>query len=51
MKKQWENPAKRQPKSETMNTPGDFRVFTETMRKMLKAKPEKKPVSHAPAAS
>jgi hypothetical protein len=50
-KSAWVDPAKRPPKPETMNTRGDFRQFTETMRKMLKAKPEKKPASHAPAGS
>jgi hypothetical protein len=42
LKRQWDDPAKRPPSAETMNTPGDFRQFTETMRTMLKAKPEKK---------
>jgi hypothetical protein len=42
----WSDPAKRPPKPETMNTPGDFGKFTETMRKLLKAKPLKKPASH-----
>jgi hypothetical protein len=51
MKKQWDDPAKRQPKAETMNTPGDFKQFAETMRTMLKAKPEKKRASPGPAAS
>ena len=51
MKKQWDNPAKRAPKDETMNTPGDFKKFTEIMRVMLKAKPEKKRVSLGPAVS
>jgi len=51
MKKRWDDPAKRPPKPETMATPGDFRQFTETMRTMLKAKPEKKRASHGPAVS
>jgi hypothetical protein len=51
MKKPWIDPAKQSPKPETMNTPGDFAKFTEAMRTMLKAKPEKKRASHAPAAS
>jgi hypothetical protein len=42
LKRQWDDPAKRPASAETMNTPGDFRQFTETMRTMLKAKPEKK---------
>lgn len=41
-KKAWTDPAKRPASAETMSTPGDFRQFTETMRAMLKAKPEKK---------
>jgi len=40
--RKWSNPAKQLPHSETMSTPGDFRQFTEVMRTMLKAKPEKK---------
>jgi hypothetical protein len=47
----WDDPAKRPPKPETMNTPGDFRQFTESMRTMLKAKPEKKSVYPGPAVS
>ncbi len=42
IKKQWDDPAKRPASPETMNTPGDFRQFTETMKTMLKAKPVKK---------
>jgi hypothetical protein len=49
--RKWKNPAKQPANAETMNTPGDFRQFTETMRTMLKAKPEKKSASHAPAVS
>jgi hypothetical protein len=49
--KRWDDPAKRPPKSETMNTPGDFRQFTESMRTMLKAKPEKKPLSASPGVA
>jgi hypothetical protein len=45
-KSAWIDPAKRPPKPETMNTPGNFGQFTETMRKLLKAKPLKKPASH-----
>jgi hypothetical protein len=48
MKKQWIDPAKQSPKPETMNTPGDFKVFTDLMRKIVE-KP--KPASHGPAAS
>jgi len=51
MKKQWEDPAKRQPKPETMETPGDFRQFTETMRKLMKVKPERKPASPGPVSA
>ncbi len=45
--RKWKNPAKEPAKPETMNTLGDFRQFTDTMRQMLKAKPEKKPASRA----
>jgi len=48
MKKPWRDPAKQPPKSETMNTPGDFRVFTDLMRKIVK-KP--KSASPGPAVS
>ncbi|HEV2710886.1 MAG TPA: hypothetical protein VGU67_11775 [Edaphobacter sp.] len=48
MKKTWDNPAKHAPKTETMNTPGDFGRFTVLMKKIVK-KP--KPASHVPAAS
>jgi len=41
-KKAWTDPAKRPPSAETMNTRGDFKQFTDTMKTMLKAKPEKK---------
>jgi hypothetical protein len=51
MKKPWIDPAKQPPKPETMNTPGDFRQFTDTMRTMLKAKPEKKPLSASPGVA
>jgi hypothetical protein len=51
MKNQWDDPAKRPPKPETMNTPGDFQQFTDAMRTMLKAKPEKKRASPGPAVS
>jgi hypothetical protein len=51
MTKQWENPAKRAPKPETMNTTGSFSDFTENMRKLMTVKPEKKPVSPAPVSS
>lgn len=40
---QWIDPVKnRPPKESTMKTPGNFQKFTETMRTMIKAKPEKK---------
>ena len=51
MRKKWDDPAKKPPKPETMETPGDFQKFTETMRTMLKAKPEKKRASHAPTSA
>jgi hypothetical protein len=51
MKKKWEDPAKRPPSPETMNTPGDFRKFTDIMRTMLKARPEKKSASRGSAVS
>jgi hypothetical protein len=46
MKKTWVNPTKQPPKEETMNTPGDFKAFTELMKKIVK-----KPSSRDPAAS
>ena len=49
-KKPWQNPVSRPAKEATMNMPGNFEKFTETMRTMLKAKPEKKRVSRVPAA-
>jgi hypothetical protein len=49
--RKWKNPVKKAATAETLNTPGNFAQFTEAMRKMLKAKPEKKPVFRAPAAS
>lgn len=48
MKKTWDDPVKHPPKTETMNTPGDFGRFTDLMKKIVK-KP--KSASHAPAAS
>jgi hypothetical protein len=48
MKKKWIDPAKQPPKPETMNTPGDFGVFTDLMKKIVE-KP--KAASHGPAAS
>jgi hypothetical protein len=48
MKSNWEDPTKRPPKPETMNTPGDFERFTDLMKKIVE-KP--KPASHDPAAS
>jgi hypothetical protein len=50
-KKAWTDPVKRPASPETMNTPGDFQRFTEVMRKLMKAKPEKKRASPDPAAS
>jgi hypothetical protein len=51
MVKKWNDPAKRPPKSETMETSGDFAQFTENMRKLMKVKPEEKPASPAPVSS
>jgi len=48
MKKKWDNPAKQPPKEETMNTPGNFGVFTDLMRKIV-GKP--KGASRVPASS
>ena len=34
--KTWVNPVKNQPpKAETLNTPGDFRAFTDLMKKII----------------
>jgi hypothetical protein len=49
--RKWDDPTKQPAKPETMDTQGDFRQFTETMRTMLKAKPEKKPASPGAAVS
>lgn len=49
MSKQWQDPAKQPPKQETMNTPGDFKVFIDLMKKIVPAKP--KAVSHGSDAS
>jgi hypothetical protein len=46
--RKWNNPAKEPAKPETLSTPGDFGKFTDNMRTMLKAKPEKKHASPAP---
>jgi len=48
MSKKWKDPAKQPPKAETMNTPGDFKVFTDLMRRVVE-KP--KPASHGPAGA
>jgi hypothetical protein len=48
MGKKWEDAAKQPPKPETMNTPGDFKRFTDLMRKIVE-KP--KPVSPGAAHS
>jgi hypothetical protein len=48
MIKKWDDPAKQPAKPETMNTPGDFKVFTDLMRKIID-KP--KPASPGPVAS
>jgi hypothetical protein len=48
MSQKWVDPAKQPPKKETMNTPGDFKVFTDLMRKIVQ-KP--KTASHGPARS
>ena len=47
MKKPWDDPAKHPPKEETMNTPGDFKVFTDLMSKIV----EKPKTSRVPVAS
>jgi hypothetical protein len=39
MSDKWIDPAKLPPKAETMNTPGDFGVFTETMKRIIHMKP------------
>ncbi len=49
MKKAWDDPVKRKPSEETMSTPGDFKVFTDLMKRVVEKKP--KPASPAPAAS
>jgi hypothetical protein len=49
MSEKWKDPAKQPPKPETMNTPGDFGVFIDLMRKIVPAKP--KTASPGPAAS
>jgi hypothetical protein len=49
MNGKWIDPAKQPPKPETMNTPGDFKVFTDLMREIVPAKP--KTASRAPAGS
>ena len=57
MSDKWEDPAKRPPKPETMNTPGDFGAFTDLMKRIIHKKPAraqvKKPrgASHAPAGA
>jgi len=48
MSKKWDDPAKRPPKAETMNTPGDFGAFTDLMKKIVE-KP--KTASPGPRAS
>jgi len=57
MSKKWEDPAKRPPKPETMNTPGDFGAFTDLMKRIIHTKPPRAQVkkprgsSHAPAGA
>jgi hypothetical protein len=51
MAKPWRDPAKLPPKSETLNTPGDFSRFTAAMKAILKVKPEKKPASPGPVSA
>jgi hypothetical protein len=51
MNKKWQDPAKRLPNPETMETTGSFAQFTENMRKLMTVKPEKKPASPAPVSS
>jgi hypothetical protein len=48
MRKPWTDPVKSRPaKESTLNTKGNFREFTDLMRKIV----VKKPASHGPAAS
>jgi hypothetical protein len=49
-KSAWIDPAKRPPKPETMNTPGDFGKFTELMKRVVKVRlpREEKPTSASP---
>ncbi len=46
MKNAWEDPAKLPPKSETMNTPGDFKVFTDLTKRIVE-----KPKSDSPGSN
>jgi len=41
MKKKWDDPVKRLPNLETMNTPGDFERFTDLMRREIELVPFK----------
>jgi hypothetical protein len=39
MKRQWEDPAKRQASEATLNTQGSFAAFTDAMRRIVQVKP------------
>ncbi len=47
-KSAWANPVKRPPQTETMDTPGNFEEFTKAMKRLIKAKPERKPTHASP---
>ncbi len=49
MSEKWQDPAKRPANEETMNTPGDFKVFTDLMSKIVKK--SKTSVSRVPAGA
>jgi hypothetical protein len=53
MTKPWKNPVKNVPaKDSTMTTPGDFREFTELMKRVVQKQEEKpKPVSSSRASA
>ena len=41
MKKTWHDPVRRPAKQSTLDTPGDFKKFTELMRKVVSIPPER----------
>ena len=51
MSNKWSDPAKLPPKPETMNTPGDFKVFTELMEKIIHKQPARAQVKKPRGAS